>query len=98
MVSPRRCVRSIRPRPWVYLLRPIWLRLVRDGLAWTAYTSLDGKTWAQAGNQMGVEMGGAWVGLFATSHNSSFSRKGLIRVRFDNVSFAVKQAFQIGTA
>ena len=81
-----------------YLLRPVWLRLVRDGLTWTAYTSVDGKTWTQAGNQLGVEMGGAWVGLFATSHNSSFSGHGLIRAQFDHVSFTVQRAFQIGSA
>ena len=41
-------------------------------------------------------MGGAWIGLFATSHNGDFGGKGTIKATFDNVSFPVNAVCQIG--
>jgi ABC-type glycerol-3-phosphate transport system substrate-binding protein len=80
-----------------YLMRPVWLRLHRAGLSWTGFTSLDGKTWTAVSGAQGIEMGGAWVGLFATAHNDSFGGKGTIRVTFDHVSFPTTSIYQIGT-
>ena len=80
-----------------YLTHPVWLRLARHGLAWQASTSLDGKSWAAAGVPEGIEMGGAWIGLFATAHNSSFGGKGRIKATFDNVNFRAEEFYQIGT-
>jgi ABC-type glycerol-3-phosphate transport system substrate-binding protein len=96
LIGPGRLTLSNTRPATNYLLQPIWLRLVRSGLAWTAYTSFDGRSWTQAGTTVGVEMGGAWVGLFATAHNMSFGGKGLIRGQFDQVSFPVTSAYQIG--
>jgi hypothetical protein len=64
-----------------YLLRPVWLRLVRQVGSWTAYTSLDGKTWLQAGTSVGAEMMGVWVGIYATAHAGG----DLVRATFDNL-------------
>ncbi len=81
-----------------YLLRPVWLRLVRDGAMWSAFTSLNGTDWSPAGAPVGLEIAGAWVGLFATAHNDSFGGKGLIQATFDHVSFPVTAGYQIGAA
>ncbi len=81
-----------------YLRRPVWLRLTRRGLVWSAFSSLDGQNWSAAGSPGGIEMGGAWVGLVATSHNDSFGGKGLIRASFDHVSFKLIEFVQIGAA
>ena len=80
-----------------YLLRPIWLRLVRAGLIWSSFTSRDGITWAAAGPRVTVEMGGAWIGVFATSHNNSFNGKGTVKATFDHLSFPATTVVQIGT-
>lgn len=50
-----------------------------------------------ASGGVGVEMGAAWVGLFATAHHSAFAGKGVIRAQCDHVTFPVAQAYQIGT-
>ena len=80
-----------------YLARPVWLRLRRSGLAWQAFSSLDGTSWTAVAPAQGIEMGGAWVGLFATAHNDSFGGKGQIQATFDHVGFAVPDIYQIGT-
>jgi hypothetical protein len=78
-----------------YLLRPVWLRLVLDVNRWTAYTSLDGRTWLQAGDPVAVEFAGAWVGLFVTSHQPG----RFITATFDHVAGFVPDTFvRIGAA
>jgi hypothetical protein len=42
-------------------------------------------------------MGGAWVGIFATAHNSSFNGKGKVRAVFDNLNFKPTAIYQIGS-
>jgi hypothetical protein len=79
------------------LIKPLWLRLHRERTAWTPYTSWDGKTWTQAAAPLGMDVGGAWVGLFATAHNSSFQGKGRVRATFDHLNFPVSKVVQIGT-
>lgn len=85
-----------------YLTGPVWLRLTRTATVWQAQTSVDGKTWSDAGQTVNVTMPGAWVGVFATAHNYSFGSKGQqIRAVFDNVSVSSAKAMtpaQIGTA
>jgi hypothetical protein len=81
-----------------YLLRPVWLRLVRAAGLWTAFTSLDGVQWEQAGNPVGVNAAGVWVGLFATAHDSALGKSGLqLQATFDHVEgFLPQLAFQLG--
>ncbi len=79
-----------------YLIKPLWLKLSRKGMTWTAYASWDGKTWAQTGTPQLAEMGGCWVGIQACSHNGSFSNKGYIRAVIDNVSFKPTHLVQVG--
>lgn len=64
-----------------YLSRPVWLKLVRDMDVWTAYTSLDGRTWLRAGPSMGAQLLGVWVGLCVTAHASGH----LVRATFDQL-------------
>lgn len=52
-----------------YILRPVWLRLRLSVDAWTAFTSLDGAHWTQAGTH-GIEAVGGWIGLAVTSYQS----------------------------
>ena len=65
-----------------YLLRPVWLKLVLAVDRWTAFTSLDGAHWSQAGQPVVAKFVGAWVGLFATSHQSG----AYVRATFDHVT------------
>jgi ABC-type glycerol-3-phosphate transport system substrate-binding protein len=81
-----------------YLLQPIWLKLVRQGTIWTAYTSLDGVHWTQAGRPVAVAATSMWIGLFATPQNGAFGGKGYIRATFDHVSFVPTAVYQIGQA
>lgn len=53
-----------------YLVKPVWLKLTRNGATYTAFTSLDGQHWAQAGNPETFEAVGVWVGFFVTSHDT----------------------------
>jgi multiple sugar transport system substrate-binding protein len=79
-----------------YLPMPLWLRLVRDGGLWTAYTSLNGKTWTQAGTPVTLEAGGVWVGLWVAS-NTNWNGKMVVQASFDNVSFTPTTFVQVGT-
>lgn len=79
-----------------YLLKPVWLRLQRQGAKWLPYSSLDGKTWAAAGTPVVAEMAGCWVGIFCLSHNGSFGGKGRIKATFDNLSFTPTVEAQLG--
>jgi hypothetical protein len=72
-----------------YLAGPIWLRLVRQGLNWTGFTSTDGTTWNQTGVEMPALMGGCWVGVFASPQIAGNET----RVTFDHVSFAPLTTF-----
>ena len=85
---------SSPPSGGQYLSRPVWLRLRRAGSAWTAYTSLDGNTWSQAGHTTTVEMAGCFVGLFACSSDA----KKTIQVGFESPTFSITQVSQVGTA
>ncbi len=96
LIGPQQLTLPNKTKLANYVKRPVWLRLTRKGLRWTSYTSLDGKTWTQAGSPVGAEIGGVWVGLFATSHNDSFNGKGLAKATFDNVSFKVSDVYQMG--
>jgi ABC-type glycerol-3-phosphate transport system substrate-binding protein len=84
------------------LLRPLYLKLRRQGTTWTAYTSLDGSRWLQAGDPVIVEALGMWVGLFATADNGAtvgsvaFGNKGYVRAAFDRLSFQPAAVYQIG--
>ena len=79
-----------------YLLKPVWLKLERDVAQWSAYSSWDGTHWTQAGSNLTAQMAGCWVGIFALSHNSSFSGKGTVRATFDNLSFQPSVQVQLG--
>ena len=82
-----------------YLKKPVWLRLVRDVNLWTAATSSDGKKWVTAGAPLKLEMAGVWLGVFATSHNSSkgFKAGQEIQAVFDKLTFAPATFVQIGS-
>ncbi len=70
-----------------YLLQPIWLRLQQRGNVWTAFTSLDGQHWQQAGLPFGIEAGGVWIGLFVTPHDSKTGDKPYkMSAAFDHVT------------
>lgn len=79
-----------------YLVRPVWLKLARQGLQWTPYVSWDGQHWVQSGSPQFVPMGGCWVGVWACSHDSSFNLKGYTRATFDHLSFHPTELLQVG--
>jgi|GEM_PF-535420 len=81
-----------------YLVKPIWLRLSRDGLVWTAYSSLDGTKWTQMGQPQTCDMQGCWVGIMCTAHNGDFGNKGYVRGAVDNlgISPALDTKVQLG--
>ncbi len=81
-----------------YLLRPVWLRLVRGSRGWQAASSFDGKTWANAGSPVQPQMAGCWVGIFCAAHNGSFAGKGRIAATFDHLGFTPRVEVQLGTA
>ena len=89
---------NLKARAGNYLIRAVWLKLRRDGLTLTAYTSADGHTWVQAGPPVVVRAGAAWVGLVAGAHNGDFNGKGYIRAQFDNLSFTAAAVYQIGAS
>ena len=82
-----------------HLLKPVWLKLSRRGLIWTAFISTDGATWLQAGGANEVVMAGAWVGVCATASTSGVpASRGTARVRagFSRLSFSPGICYQIG--
>ena len=79
-----------------YLLKPVWLKLVRSGTNWTGYTSFDGQSWVLAGSTP-VEMTSAWIGIFVTAHNGDFNNVGYDRGTFDHLSFQPTAIYQLGT-
>ena len=69
-------------------LAPVWLRLQRAGLNWTASTSTDGAKWAQIAPPQPVAVSGCWIGVCATGGGT---------VSIDNVGgLAATAAYQIG--
>ena len=55
------------------LSTPVWVKLVRKGNLFSAYSSLDGTTWSQEGNGVEISMAGStFTGLAATSQNRDF--------------------------
>lgn len=82
-----------------FITTPVWLRLTRKGINWTAEISLDGKTWTTAGMHAlpAQAMGGCWLGIFASAHNADFNSQGYIRAGFDNLrGFVPLEPMQIG--
>src|SRR5215472_12139881 len=62
---------------------PYWLELVRNGASLTAYTSLDGMNWAQAGTSETISMAQTvYVGLALSSGSTSALYTGT----FDNLA------------
>ncbi len=60
-----------------------WMRLVRSGNTFTAYTSSDGSTWTAVGAPVTLAMNASvYVGLAATSHNNAVTTEAI----FDNVT------------
>lgn len=63
-------------------LAPIWVKLIRKGNLFTAYSSTDGATWTQIGQPVSISMTtNVYIGLAVTSHNNSVSCAST----FDNV-------------
>lgn len=79
-----------------YLARPVWLRMRRQGIWWTAWSSLDGTAWTATGTKAVAEMGACWVGVMACAHNGSFNDIGYIRAVFDHLSFQPTHRVQLG--
>jgi len=49
---------------------PVWVRMVRTGNVFTAYTSYDGNVWTQLSASQTINMSSnAFIGICATSHN-----------------------------
>ncbi len=62
---------------------PYWVRVTRAGNVFTAYSSPDGTTWAQAGAAQTITMAAnVYIGLPVCSHNTTT----LSTVTFDNVT------------
>jgi regulation of enolase protein 1 (concanavalin A-like superfamily) len=57
---------------------PSWIRLVRTGNQFTAYTSLDGVKWTAIGTDSVPMVDTVYVGLAVTSHSDSSSAKATI--------------------
>ncbi|HEY0545139.1 MAG TPA: PQQ-dependent sugar dehydrogenase [Pyrinomonadaceae bacterium] len=63
-------------------LAPVWVKLIRKGNLFTAYSSADGATWTQLGQPVSISMTtDVYIGLAVTSHNNSLSCASI----FDNV-------------
>lgn len=62
---------------------PYWVKLVRNGAAFTFFTSADGNTWTQSGTSQSIPMGqNVYVGLGVSGGSTS----SLGSATFDNVS------------
>ncbi len=61
---------------------PYWIKLVRDGNAFSAYRSTDGSAWTLVASQTVSMTSAAYVGLAVTSHNNAV----LSTARFTGVS------------
>jgi regulation of enolase protein 1 (concanavalin A-like superfamily) len=67
-----------------FTLPNAWLRLVRSGSTFTAYTSADGRTWTLAASVSVTMASAATVGLAVNAHNNAT----LNATTFDNVAVA----------
>lgn len=74
---------------------PLWLKLRRVGMVWTALVSTDGGAWRQVG-QATLRTGGVWLGIHCCAHNGDFGGAGYVRGVFDHLSFAPGQIWQVG--
>lgn len=77
-----------------YLIKPVWLRMTRQGLQWTVWSSDDGKKWTQAGDPIPALMEGCWVGIFVSPQ----SPDATIKATFDNLSFKPTTFVRLGSA
>ena len=70
---------------------PYWIRLMRSGNLFTAYTSSDGVTWVQVGTPITISMSAnVFVGLAVTSHNNAASCTST----FSNVSVTTERVLR----
>jgi regulation of enolase protein 1 (concanavalin A-like superfamily) len=67
---------------------PTWLRLVRRGTLFEAYRSVNGTSWTQIGSETISMAATVYVGLAATSHNTTAATT----VTFDNVRISTPAA------
>ncbi|HVE16714.1 MAG TPA: hypothetical protein VNB29_08250, partial [Chthoniobacterales bacterium] len=59
------------------LSAPYWVKVTRVGNAFSAYRSTDGTNWTQLGTTQTITMGSSvYIGIAATSHNSSIWAQG----------------------
>lgn len=67
------------------ILFPAWVKLVREGNLFTAWSSVDGVTWSQEASGVNVSMSGSLeAGLAATSGNRDFAAAAI----FDHVDIS----------
>jgi hypothetical protein len=77
------------------LLAPYWLKLVRAGSVFTAYSSADGTSWVQVGTPQTITMGTtAYAGLAVTSASPTT----ITSVTFDNVTVSNVPDFYLTSA
>ena len=68
---------------------PYWVKLVRSGSTFGAYTSTDGVNWSQIGTNVTINMAqNVYIGLVVNSSNNS----ALATATFDNVSVSTPSA------
>jgi len=68
---------------------PLWMKLVRSGSTFTAYTSTNGVDWTQLGTSVTISMAtNVYVGLFVNSGDTTTLATGT----FDNVSVSQSSA------
>ena len=81
-----------------FLINPVYLRLTRKGTQWSPYASMDGKNFVLlTPAQEALALGGAWVGLAASAHNTDYNNQGYFRATFDQLSnFSPTQTVAIG--
>jgi regulation of enolase protein 1 (concanavalin A-like superfamily) len=72
---------------------PVWLRLVRTGNLFVAYSSSDGVAWSEISRKSIIMASQVWVGLAVTSHNNSQTSQAV----FDEVNFADQNVSTAGT-
>lgn len=74
-----------------YLVKPVWLRLARQGTRWSASSSFDGRNWLPLSAPYGVEMAGCWVGIWVSVNGGP-----PLRCAFDHVSLTPTASYQLG--
>jgi hypothetical protein len=71
--------------PGAMVSAPYWIKLVRNGTAFTSYASPDGATWTVVGSDTISMAPGIYAGLAVTSHTTT----NLNTSTFDNVQFTI---------